>query len=287
MAGTWMASGVNPTFGGTWDSFKAVHTSGTVGCCCSCSGNQWQYCNSATGHPSESISFELKKGSSYLFEQSAWYALPVGCTSASGRSPNDSSARNEPIYCTPNAPVSVQTSDTLIATWQEPSHSTSTGDNCGTATLDLYGIQHPLNTWVKLGSNMYMYGNQNSEARYPEAVGVYSQFKAVWRSGFVACNWNYNANGWQSCEAGNYYSFELKMNGGYLFEQSSWWALPSRCTVSGGATGDIICTPASPVTIRNSDTLQTTWQEPSHFVSTSDNHGTLVLDLWGYRTATL
>jgi len=279
MRGLTVDSGVQTTGTGTFDSFKAVRVSGTAGCCCGCSGGTtWQFCSASTGHDANAISFELNKSGQWLFTQNNWYTLPVGCTSA---------GRAADIYCTPAAPVTVSSSDTWITSWREPRLSEGHGDNCGDLILNLYGISHPTNAWVLLGTNMNIMGASNPAARYPEAVGTFTQFKAVYVSGTVQCNTGLGSSQqWQACSS-TYFSFELKQNSNYLFEQPNYYTLNSRCVTPSTPTGDIVCTASSPVTIRNSDTLTTTWYEPSHSTSLSDNGGTLVLNLYGWRTGGL
>ncbi len=156
-----------------------------------------------------------------------------------------------------------------------------------------------------------MYGASVANAKYTEASGLFSKFRAVRKGGTVSCSSRYavhvciwtwhlapvivdscgdsNNGEWQACNSACGYptavSFELKFNGAFLAQQSAWNTLPSNCAleVAGDYSSAILCTPANFVNVRPSDTWIATWQEPSMGISTSDNGGELHLDLYGWR----
>jgi hypothetical protein len=132
----------------------------------------------------------------------------------------------------------------------------------------------------------------SSEDEYaPLSYGTFERFKVVYRDGFITCDSGRPVSQyyWQTCNphpgvpAGTIaYSFELKKNGEYVVEQPNWWTLPSECyaPASDTPTGDIVC--YKRFTLAQGDLLTPTWYEPSHQDSTSDNAGSIEMDLYGF-----
>jgi hypothetical protein len=142
-------------------------------------------------------------------------------------------------------------------------------------------------TWHKILDNAQYHGAYVGSGYKPLVTGLFSKFKAVWRSGCVACNTAYSQDGWQCCAGGHpsgsdVVSFELKKNGQYVVQQANWHTLPSECTIASKPKGDITCTTA--LSVNTFDSLTPTWYEPSHATSTSDNGGTVSMDLYGWGT---
>eukprot|EP00750_Incisomonas_marina_P017346 INCI20259.1.p1 GENE.INCI20259.1~~INCI20259.1.p1 ORF type:complete len:488 (+),score=95.71 INCI20259.1:214-1677(+) len=145
--------------------------------------------------------------------------------------------------------------------------------------------------WVLLLSGA-SYGGSWDDEYSPLATGSFSQMIAVWKSGYVSCDNDYDASGkaaypWNacgvshsSCSGVDIYSWELKINDEYLLSQTTWCALPSGCDVPDTSTGDIACT--IDFTLEEGDVLTPTWYEASRSVSTGDNSGTIYIDLYGY-----
>jgi hypothetical protein len=135
--------------------------------------------------------------------------------------------------------------------------------------------------WTLLAKNAKRHGTI-VETIAAIASGAFKQVRAVHKSGFVACSCSSaNANApWQACNPshGDVYSFELMNNGGYILKQDNWLVLPGQCAKPASAAADILCT--TNFTVQLGDKLAATWQEPSNNVSTSDNCGTQVIDLW-------
>lgn len=92
------------------------------------------------------------------------------------------------------------------------------------------------------------------DTEYPSrATGSFSQLIAVWKSGYVSCDSNYDASGsssypWQACGvshsgcSGTDYSWEFKINDDYIVSQSKWCQLSSACETPDTPSGDIYCT---------------------------------------------
>jgi len=74
-------------------------------------------------------SFEAKKNSGYIVSQSSWHVLPPECAMPT--------TEYGDIVCTVSFTLSA--GDNILATWYEPSRSTSLQDNGGSITIDLYG----------------------------------------------------------------------------------------------------------------------------------------------------
>merc|ERR1719343_1402047 len=81
-------------------------------------GTVWQQC--CCGY---SGSFEFMKNGGYVLTQSQWGTLPSGC-SVSGYT----------ITC--SVSLSLSSGDSILATWYEPSRSTSLADNGGSIVVD-------------------------------------------------------------------------------------------------------------------------------------------------------
>lgn len=114
---------------GSFTAFRAVYRSGGVTCN---SGYQseykWQMCNP---HVPDAWSFELMKNNEYVVSQPLWRELPPECAAPSTPTGD--------IVCTVS--FNLKAGDTLQAGWYEPSRQTSTGDNGGSITVDIYGIR--------------------------------------------------------------------------------------------------------------------------------------------------
>jgi hypothetical protein len=273
----------NPENFGSFSRVKAVWRSGCVACSMSSAArDSWQCCGSASGHGTGTVSFELKKNNAYYVEQTTdWFTLPNECTKGA--------ADNADIVC--QKPLTLTAGDTLMPTWQEPSHSTSTGDNGRTVAFDLYGFvdSAPVSgEWVQLLADAEYHGASNPQPTAPMAQGTFTETRAVWKSGCVACSMSSAArDSWQCCGSASGHgtgtvSFELKKNDAYLFEQTTGWnTLPNECTKDSADNADIFCT--KEFNLANGDFLTPTWQEPSHSTSTSDNGRTVTFDLWARR----
>lgn len=138
-------------------------------------------------------------------------------------------------------------------------------------------------SWVLVLRDAQYGGTWQSASGYePLAHGTFSRFKAVYKSGFVTCNSGTRSDyRWQEC-SGNAPAFELKQNGNFVVQQPSWSVLPAECRLPSTTTGDIVCVKL--LTLRAGDKLTPTWYEASRQTSTSDNDGTMTIDLYGYAT---
>lgn len=116
--------------------------------------------------------------------------------------------------------------------------------------------------------------------------------QAVYRSGYISCGPNSDEEAgfmWNTCmtsESADRFSFELKKNDGFVLEQLTYGVLPPECSnpdppaLTDGGIGDIFCSVS--FALEDGDTLTPTWYEVSHDAGTSDNHGTLHADIYGY-----
>jgi hypothetical protein len=147
--------------------------------------------------------------------------------------------------------------------------------------------------WVLLVKDAQMSGTVVIPSAPTSVSGNFTAFKAVYKSGYITCSVAgcsdpLTCKGWQLCNGGaaaGYFSFELKQNNAYLFQQKvNYYTLPVGCANPSTPLGDIVCNASSPVTVNVNDILTPTWLEPSTATSTGDNSGTLTLDLYGYRS---
>jgi hypothetical protein len=141
-------------------------------------------------------------------------------------------------------------------------------------------------SWVQLLQNAQYGGAWESSTGFaPLAHGSFTAFKAVYKSGFVTCDRVTRSDyHWQECGS-NKFSFELKKNGDFVVEAPDWGTLPAECRAPATLTGDIVCVKA--LTIKEGDRLTPTWYEPSHQTSTSDNDGTITIDLYGWTDVSI
>ena len=150
----------------------------------------------------------------------------------------------------------------------------------------------PCSDWLLLVQDAKSYGASTGTS---DALtgGTFTQFMVIHKSGYVSC-----AGGssippepstypWQACGSSRHtlgaFSLELKVNNNYIVEQTNWFTLPTACEKPECSDCDIVCT----VTFKlvKGDDIMVTWYEPSHSTSTSDNLGTLVVDVFGWGVA--
>ncbi len=135
-------------------------------------------------------------------------------------------------------------------------------------------------------SNAQYGGSWESPGYLPLAYGEFTTIKAVYKGGYINCNMMapQTDHPWQECtqysDETEGFSFELKKNGDYVLESGSWGRLPPQCSTPRVPTGNIVCNEI--LTLQPGDTLTPTWYEPSHGISTSDNDGTITIDLYGF-----
>ncbi|KAK3289501.1 hypothetical protein CYMTET_3074 [Cymbomonas tetramitiformis] len=174
---------------------------------------------------------------------------------------------------------------------------------------DDLNVEVEVDMWTtKLLSNYEASSKHGGPPIIPLAMGHYSSIKVVWRGGWWACTGGrgmYESScgadhslmidntesrspfrPWQACPSSCHnfgevpYSFELKLNNQYILEQPDWGTLPPQCSKPLTYTGDIICD--VDFVVSYGDTLTVTWYEASHSSSSSssDNDGTIIVDLF-------
>lgn len=144
--------------------------------------------------------------------------------------------------------------------------------------------------WTRVVENA-AYTGVNSNNQYQAlAGGTYDEVRATWRAGFITCatSQSYPASAgsspWQACRSNaspNTWSFELVRDGAVFLGAAGnlWHALPAECVAPTSATSPILCTKTISLT-RESTLLSPTWYENRTNTSTSDNGGTIFVDLW-------
>ena len=158
-------------------------------------------------------------------------------------------------------------------------------DLCACASL-------PCSDWVLLAQDAKSYGASTGTSDALMA-GTFTQFMVVHKSGYVSCAGGSSIPSdpstypWQACGTSRHtvgaFSLELKVNDKYIVEQTNWYTLPSACEAPECPDCDIACN--ANFKLVKGDDIMVTWYEPSHFTSTSDNLGTLVVDVYGWGVA--
>jgi len=269
--GTSMSAAVSPFRVGDFVAFKAVYRGGPGIACNSVYSSEykWQMCNPSRPN---SWSFELKKNDDYVVSQPNWHTLPTECAIPSTPTGD--------IVC--GAGFHLEQEDTLTAGWYEPSRQWQLTDNAGSITVAIYGMLSP---WLKLAEDLTYTGTSVSAAASPLHVGEFRAFKAVYRSGpGIACNSAHSSEyKWQVCNPshGNAWSFELKKNDDYVVSQLHWNTLPAECAIPSTPTGDIVCDVR--FNLGEGDTLTAGWLEPFRSISTSNNGGSITIDIFGMK----
>jgi hypothetical protein len=154
-------------------------------------------------------------------------------------------------------------------------------------------VSPPCSDWVLLAADAKSFGTTTATS---DALvgGTFTQFMVVYKSGYVTCTtsssnlpsnpatYPWNACGTSLHTAGAF-SLELKVNDKYIVEQTNWYTLPTACEKPQCPDCDIVCT--ANFKLVKGDDIMVTWYEPSHSTSTSDNGGTLVVDVFGWGVA--
>lgn len=147
--------------------------------------------------------------------------------------------------------------------------------------------------WARVVENASYTGVNSNNNYYVLVGGTYGEIRATWRSGFVSCNSGSTfpgsgaygqASPWQACHAthgADIFSFELMKDGALFLGAAgdAWNALPAECALPTSTTASILCAKSITFT-REVTTLQPTWVENRLNTSTSDNIGTIFVDLW-------
>ena len=139
--------------------------------------------------------------------------------------------------------------------------------------------------WVKL-LHRATYGGAWDKPHVPITYGSFVKIKAVHIDGYVSCSNEalIDGNPWNECVNGapsDSMDFTLQKNSDTVLQQPGYSQLPTSCEYPGARDGDIVCT--VDVTLAPGDTLVPSWYEAWAGVTVSDNSGTHVIDLYGWR----
>lgn len=248
--------------------------------------------------------FELKLNDALILECNGG-SLPPQCTLPDPETMrSDSSGTNVvvgDIRCDFNAVIFA--GDTLTPLMYDYRVSDA-ADNIGRLTADIMALVRPHTVlsplpppasplgvgWVMLGSNVQYHGASNGAPFHPLVTGVsISAVKAVHKSGYLSFDGSVPASDrWQANSARSEFELMFKNNQddtvwNYLVEGTTSALTPDNCEQAApSTTGDIVCYLETAVFLEPGIQLMPTSYEASHSTSTSDNTGTLTVDVYGW-----